>query len=212
MNDFALYFPGLVLALSALMLGFVSPGPNILAIIGTAMSVSRRAGMALALGTASGTFLWATLTVLGLSALLAAYASALFFIKIAGGFYLLWLAYKAFKSAAAHHDLVATPLSGGDRTLSGYYFRGLIIQMTNPKAALAWIAIVSLGLQPGAPIWVGIVIIGVASALSVLFYSLYAIAFSTTAMVRLYSKARRGIQITLGSFFAFAGFKLLTSR
>jgi amino acid exporter len=31
-------------------------------------------------------------------------------------------------------------------------------------------------------------------------------------MVRLYSKARRGIQATLGALFAFAGIKLLTSR
>jgi len=31
-------------------------------------------------------------------------------------------------------------------------------------------------------------------------------------MVRLYGKARRGIQATLGVFFTLAGLKLLTSR
>ena len=61
----------------------------------------------LALGVATGSFTWAVLTVLGLSALLATYAAALTVIKIAGGFYLLWLAYKSLKSALSKHDIEA---------------------------------------------------------------------------------------------------------
>ena len=85
-------------------------------------------------------------------------------------------------------------------------------QMTNPKAALSWIAIVSLGLQPAAPAWVGATIIGVSFLMSLAIHCLYAVAFSTPAMVRAYGKARRTIQTLLGAFFAFAGIKLLTSR
>lgn len=44
---------------------------------------------------------------------------------------------------------------GGKRSAIGYAARGYVIQMTNPKMALAWIAIISLGLEPGAPIWGG---------------------------------------------------------
>jgi threonine/homoserine/homoserine lactone efflux protein len=194
------------------MIGFSSPGPNILAVIGTSMAVSRSAGLALGFGVATGSMLWAILTVLGLSALLATFASAIFVIKIFGGLYLLWLAYKAFKSAASKHDIEATQLSGGKRSAVGYYMRGLTVQMTNPKAILSWIAIVSLGFHPDAPLWVGATIVIGAFTLSLLFHSIYAIAFSTPAMVRLYSKARRSIQGVLGTFFAFAGIKLLTSR
>ncbi len=212
MNEFLFYLPGLILAFSALMLGFASPGPNILTVIGTSMAVDRSSGLALAGGVATGTFCWALLTVLGLSALLATYASALLIIKICGGFYLLWLAYKAFKSAASKYDIEATQLAGGQRSRLGYYLRGFTVQMTNPKAALSWIAIVSLGLQPSAPIWVGATIILVSFLLSLTIHCLYAIAFSTPAMVRIYGKARRTIQAVLGTFFAFAGLKLLSSR
>ncbi|SFJ87583.1 LysE family transporter, partial [Jannaschia pohangensis] len=90
--------------------------------------------------------------------------------------------------------------------------RGYIIQMTNPKAALAWIAIISLGLQEGAPLWVGAVIVLGTFALSIIIHLLYAVAFSTPVMVRIYGKARRGIQVVLGTFFALAGLRLLTSR
>ena len=80
------------------------------------------------------------------------------------------------------------------------------------KAALAWIAIISLGLKQDAPLWVGVVIVVGTALLSVAIHMLYAVAFSTPAMVRLYGKSRRAIQGVLGTFFAFAGLRLLTSR
>ncbi|MFV2051755.1 LysE family translocator [Aliiroseovarius sp. YM-037] len=212
MQEVGLYLPGILLAYSAFLLAIASPGPNILAVIGTSMSVGRSSGMALAMGVATGSFTWALLTVFGLSAILATYASALLLIKIFGGAYLLWLAYKSFKSAASRHDIEAKELAGGRRTPFGYLKRGYIIQMTNPKAALAWIAIISLGLKEGAPLWVGAVIVLGTFALSVVIHLLYAVAFSTPVMVRLYGKARRVIQMVLGAFFALAGLRLLTSR
>ncbi|AFO89767.1 LysE family translocator [Phaeobacter inhibens] len=212
MEQFYTYLPGILLAYSAFLLGVSSPGPNVLAVIGTSMSVSRKAGVSLALGVASGSFTWAMLTALGLSALLATYASAITVIKIVGGLYLLFLAYKAFKSAASAHDIQARTLDGKTRSPFGYALSGYIIQMTNPKAALTWIAIIALGLQPGAPLWVAAVIVIGTFMLSIVIHVLYAVAFSTPIMVALYGKARRYIQATLGCFFAFAGVKLLTSR
>lgn len=212
MQDIQIYLPGIAMAYAAFLLAIASPGPNILAVIGTSMSVGRRSGMALALGVASGSFTWALLTVFGLSAILATYASALLVIKVFGGAYLLWLAYKAFRSAASRHDIEAKELAGGRRTTLGYFRHGYLIQMTNPKAALAWIAIISLGLQKGAPLWVGAVIVLGTFAMSVAIHLTYAAAFSTPVMVRVYSKARRSIQGILGTFFAVAGLRLLTSK
>lgn len=212
MTDFALYLPGILLAYAAFLLAIASPGPNILAVIGTSMSVGRSSGIALALGVATGSLTWGIMTVIGLSAVLSHYAAALLAIKIFGGLYLLWLAFKSFKSPESKHDIEAKELAGGRRTPSGYARRGYVIQMTNPKAALAWIAIISLGLSEGAPHWVGIVIVLGTFILSVIIHVLYAVAFSTPIMVRLYSKARRAIQSVLGAFFAFAGLRLLISR
>ena len=84
--------------------------------------------------------------------------------------------------------------------------------MTNPKAILAWIAIISLGLKPDSPLWVGAAIVLGTFLLSVVIHLLYAVAFSTPAMVRIYGRARRSIQCVLGTFFAMAGLRLLTSR
>jgi amino acid exporter len=211
-NQVSAHLPGILLAYSAFLLSIMSPGPNVLAILGTSMSVGRSSGVALALGVATGSFFWAILTFSGLSALLASYAAALMIIKIAGGLYLLWLAYRAFRSAASAHDIEANMVAGPNQSLSRPFLHGLGVQMTNPKAALAWIAILSLGVQADSPLWVGLSIVTGTSLLSLLIHFLYAVAFSTTAMVRLYGKARRWIQGALGAFFAFAGLKLLASR
>jgi amino acid exporter len=210
MGELSLYLPGILLAYSACLLGLASPGPNVLAVLGTAMSEGRRAGIALALGIATGSVLWALLTAAGLSALLATYAAALTAIKIAGGLYLLWLAVKAFRAAASAHAIATTV--DRQRSPRAYALRGLTIQMTNPKAVLAWIAIMSLGLRHDAPPWVvGAIVVGT-SALSFAIHYLYAVAFSTPTMVRIYGRARRAIQATLGAFFGLAGVNLLASR
>ena len=210
MGELSLYLPGILLAYSACLLGLASPGPNVLAVLGTAMSEGRHAGIALAIGIATGSVLWALLTAAGLSALLATYATALTVIKIAGGLYLLWLAFKAFRAAASAHAIATTV--NRQRSPRAYLLRGLAIQMTNPKAVLAWIAIMSLGLRHDAPLWVvGTIVIGT-SVLSFAIHYLYAVAFSTPTMVRIYGRARRAIQATLGVFFGFAGVNLLASR
>ena len=104
MTDFIhylpVYLPGIGLSYAAFLITIASPGPNVLALISTSMSVGRKAGMALALGISYGSLTWALLTAFGLSALLMTYAHALTTIKIIGGIYLFWLAYNAFKSAA----------------------------------------------------------------------------------------------------------------
>ncbi|WP_257883742.1 LysE family translocator [Roseobacter insulae] len=86
------YLPGILLAYFAFLLGICSPGPNVLAAIGTAIGVGRRSGIALAFGATTGSFTWAMLTALGLSAVLVTYAAAITLIGMIGGLYLFWLA------------------------------------------------------------------------------------------------------------------------
>ena len=202
---------GIFLSLTAVTLALMSPGPNILAVIGTSMAVGRREGIALAMGVAMGTFLWVSLTVAGFTAVVASYAEVMFVLKILGGCYLLWLGYKSLRSAASSRDVreLAVELPGGSRA---YFLRGLTVQMTNPKAALAMIAIVSIGVHANAPLWVGIALVVGATALSVIGHLGYAIAFSTRPMVVFYAKARRAVEAALGVFFCAMGARLLSER
>ena len=211
MNELSAHLAGILLSLSAVTLALLSPGPNILAVIGTSMAIGRREGVALALGVATGTFLWVSFTVAGFTAVIASYAQAMFVLKILGGCYLLWLGCKSLRSAATKRDVreSAVKLAGGSRA---YFLRGVTVQMTNPKAALAMIAVVSIGVHANAPLWVGGAIVIGATILSVVGHLGYAVAFSTKTMVTLYAKTRRVVEAALGSFFCAMGLRLLSER
>ena len=205
------YLTGILVAFGVFVMGMFSPGPNIMSIIGTSMALGRQSGKALALGIATGSFVWGTLTLFGLTALLTVYAGLLTIIKIAGACYLLLLAYKAFSSAMQGKTMTAKSIkvTGG---FWHYFRRGLLIQMTNPKAALTWIAILAIAMNQSAPMWVGGFVVLGTGVISVLGHLAYAVAFSTTPMVNCYRRAQRWIDGALGTFFAFASYKIATSE
>lgn len=105
----------------------VSPGPNVLCLMGTSMSAGRKVGVVYALGIAVGTLTWGILSVVGLAALITGYASVLYIIKILGGFYLLWLAYKAFKSSFSSSDIEAQALVDEGSSKFEYFRRAYLI-------------------------------------------------------------------------------------
>jgi amino acid exporter len=211
MEDIMQFVPGILLAYGVAAVNYLSPGPNILAIMATSMSEGRRQGQALAWGVSSGSLFWAALTWGGLMTLIAAYAAVLVAIKIAGGLYLLWLAFNAFRSAAKTEEPKARTFNG-DKSARAFFLRGVTIQITNPKAALAWIATMSLGLEAHAPLWVGLAIVVGTIMISIVGHQFYAMAFSTQPIIAAYSRGRRWIQAGIGTFFCFASYKLLTSK
>ena len=142
-HSFWEYLPNLALVYGILTLGLLSPGPNVMAVIGTAMSTDRRTAFWLGTGISSGTLLWSSLTIAGVTAFLQAYATAAFALRVAGGCYLLYLAAKSLK-AALSADAPAAAVSTGARTRRQAFLRGYAVQMTNPKAALMYMSLVSL--------------------------------------------------------------------
>ena len=194
----------LAFAMGILAIGFISIGPNILAIIGTSMERGRKDGIRLALGVGLGSGLWAMITVTGLTTLITAYAGFIIVLKLFGVSYLLWLAFKAFRSAATVGENTKPKVASAQNL----FLQGVLIQMTNPKAALQWIAIVSFGLGADAPIWTGMTLIACATVVSLFGHITYAVLFSTKHVILAYRKFRRWIDGALGVFFAFAAFKV----
>ena len=104
------------------------------------------------------------------------------------------------------------PMSGPDGPLPDGWdlipgARG--IQLTNPTAIISWIAMIALGVKPGAPSWVPALVLTAAIAFAGTFYASMAIAFSTPNVVRLYANGKRRIDAALGAFFAFAALRLV---
>ncbi len=203
----------LALVFTAYIIAAASPGPSNMRIMGVAMHQGRQSALMIAAGVVSGSLFWGSMAATGVSAILAQYVQALIILKVFGGLYLLFLAYKAGKSAMTSDEKQGRAIDA-IRPASGFslYRRGLLMHLTNPKALLGWIATMTLGLGPGAtPTTVAIILAGCA-ILSVTIFCGYALVFSTAPMIRMYRHARRWIEGTLALVFGAAGMKLLLSR
>lgn len=192
------------------LIATASPGPSNMAIMTTAMRDGRLPALVLAAGVITGSLFWACLTATGLSAVLTTYVWALVVIKIIGGVYLLYLAYRTGRSALKPVSDF-TPKNAGHAVprYRALYRQGVLMHISNPKAILSWIAIMSLGFQADAPAGMLPAIVGGCAILGIIVFGGYALLFSTAAMGRLYARLRRWFETILSAVFAVAGIKLL---
>lgn len=208
LDELIRHLPDLALVFSAFFIAVASPGPSNLQVMATSMEHGRKAGMTLALGVTTGSLTWGILAAIGVTALIVAHPGALYAIKIVGGLYLLFLAWRSARSAMqAEMPPPKAGLSGGR-----LYLRGYLMHLTNPKAILSWTAIIALGLRPETPAVVLYAIILGCMTISLAINQSYAFLFSTASMVAGYRRIRRRAEACLAAFFTFASFKLLTAQ
>ena len=209
LDDLIRHLPGLALVYSAFILAVASPGPSNLAIMATSMERGRGAGATLAFGVTAGSLTWGVLAAIGVTGLVIAHPGALYAIKIVGGLYLLFLAWRSARAALqVEMPSSARAAISGRRT----FLRGYLMHLTNPKAILSWTAIIALGLKPDTPPVVLYAIILGCLTISLAINQFYAFLFSTASMIAGYRRIRRKAEACLAVFFSFASFKLLTSQ
>ena len=125
--------------LSAFTLGAVvlalTPGPDMTLFLARTLSGGRRQGFAAMLGAFTGVQIHALLAAFGLSALLAASATAFMALKIAGVGYLLWLACKALRHGAG----LVLREGEAPASLISTWLTGLGINLANPKVVLFYL-------------------------------------------------------------------------
>ncbi|MFK8083897.1 MAG: LysE family translocator [Granulosicoccus sp.] len=76
-----------------------SPGPNLMAVASAGIGQGRRPALLVTLGISTGMLIWAVAVSFGLDTLFTTYPLSLIALKIIGGSYLLWLAFRALKSS-----------------------------------------------------------------------------------------------------------------
>ena len=136
-----IHFPFFVVAVLLLN---VTPGPDTAYIIGRSVAQGRGAGLMSALGICTGCCVHSVACAFGLTALLAASATAFTVIKFAGALYLIYLGVRlAFASPAkvqaaqseSAQDAVKTA-----RPLKQLYLQGFWTNVLNPKVVLFFVS------------------------------------------------------------------------
>ena len=116
---FAIFIPALIL-----------PGPDFVAVVRSSISGGARAGLLTALGVAMGLAFYASLSLLGFSAILVQYHWLAWAVRILGGCYLIYLGYTLLfhrsKTIEVHGQRI-------DPKGNPWLF-GILVSLTNPKA------------------------------------------------------------------------------
>ena len=135
--------------LGAAILLTLAPGPDNMYILTKSLSAGPRQGVTLAMGLATGP-LWHTLLVMaGVAAFIQSSPASFMVLKYCGAAYLLYLSYSAFRSKGA--SIRAGDVVDKSESFALYkrgFKRGFLMNASNPKVLLFFLAILPQFVQP----------------------------------------------------------------
>ncbi|MFV0408122.1 MAG: LysE family translocator [Paracoccus sp. (in: a-proteobacteria)] len=152
---------------AALAIAAAIPGPGIAALVGQALGSGLRASLFFLAGLALGDVIYLTIAVAGLAALAKTFAGVFLVVKILGGFYLIYLAWKFWTSETG----LVKPEGvrrRGDLTAA---LAGLTVTLGNPKTIIFYMALLPSVLDlrnVGVALWVELVAVTVLVLFAVL--------------------------------------------
>lgn len=186
-------------------LALISPGPNFVLTTSAAVSKSRRDALWTAWGIAAGSFAWAGAAALGIASVFEALPILGLILKTVGIAYLIYLGIKLLRSKGFQPRIERTiDTNSGIRG----FWRGLLVNMTNPKSAAYYASVFAAFLTPDMPIWVLVFLVVSIAAMSLVWHVLIAISFSTTRIQARYISVSKYVDRLCGGVLIFLGLRL----
>ncbi|MET8861668.1 LysE family translocator [Nonomuraea sp. NPDC004580] len=181
----------------------IVPGPAVLYIVTRSVAQGRGAGMISVLGVHAGSLVHVAAAALGISALLAASATAFTVVKYVGVAYLLWLGVRKLMRRGSTGD---TPVELPVQTRRRLFWEGFVVNVLNPKTAIFFLAFLPQFVHPEAgPVGPQILLLGLLwVVLGVASDGAYALLSSALAG-RLRGSARARRRLDVGSGLVYLG-------
>ncbi len=148
-----------------------TPGPAVLLILSQAISRGTARTVWSILGILSANTVYFMLSATGVGAILLASYRVFFAIKWIGAAYLVWIGAMAFfgksEGLSVRRD---APVATSARRM---FLNGFILQMSNPKALIFFVALLPQFLDPKSAIWPQVAILAVTSVVIEFFVQLF---------------------------------------
>ena len=193
----------------ALTLGAMSPGPSFLMVARTALALSRRDGLAAAVGMGVGGVFFSVVALFGLLTILGAVPLLHLALRVSGGAYLIYLGYRIWRSA--HQPLIveSTPMHRQPAQAWRSFLLGLATQLSNPKTAVVYASVFASVLPDEVPSSAVIALPIMIFAIETLWYSLVALALSAPSPRARYLASKAWLDRAAGTIMAMLGLKLI---
>lgn len=113
----------------------ISPGPDNIYVLIQSITNGKKFGLATVAGLISGCLIHTILVAFGVSVVIKENETLFFIIKLLGAIYLVFLAYKTYKS-----DSKVTLSSAPKKSIAQLFKQGFIMNVLNPKVSLFFLA------------------------------------------------------------------------
>ncbi|MCZ0961261.1 LysE family translocator [Paracoccus benzoatiresistens] len=193
----------LLLFVATLSVAILSPGPGVIAVSQGAFALGRSRALPYAWGLALGASVWCLFALLGLTVIFRILPWTYVALKVLGGAYLVWIAWKMWRHAP---DPLPDPTQGNaGMGLAG----GAMLNLSNPKPALFYSAVL-LSIFPALPTAGDKLAIYVtAAAVELAFYSALVSLMALPWPRRRYYAAKFWIDRTAGLAIGLLGLSLI---
>lgn len=202
----------LLLFIASGLLLNITPGADTLYIVTHSATRGARAGMAAAVGVSLGCCFHILAAALGLSALLAASASAFTVVKLVGAAYLVYVGVSMWRSRSEAPADVAKPMP--EARWRSVLAQGFLTNALNPKVALFFLAFMPQFIAPDAPHKaLAFLFLGTIFNINGTLWSLF-LVWSATRVSAL-GVGRRGalwLSRSVGALFVVLGLRLAFAR
>ena len=191
---FAVFIPALML-----------PGPDFVAVVRSSMAHGARAGLLTTLGVSAGLGMYATLSIVGLSAVLVEYQWLTWLVRLIGGAYLVYLGVRLLRSPPVAIELDEV----SSRRQPNALVFGFLVTLTNPKAIVLFASVFATAITPHTPGWLMVLMVALVVASSLVWYSLVSLFMSSSPVMRRFERVRHWIERVAGGCFIALGGKLI---
>ena len=189
---FAVFIPALIL-----------PGPDFVAVVRSSMTGGTLHGFKTTLGVSAGLGFYATLSLLGLSAILTEFQWLAWAIRILGGCYLIYL---GVRLVSAKPEQIAVDQGGvGHNPL----LFGFLVTLTNPKAIVLFASVFSTAVTDQTSVWLLVAMVALVVASALAWYSLVSLFMSSRLVLKRFSDARHWVERVAGVCFVAIGGRIL---
>ena len=219
------FWHGFLLITSVHLLAAASPGPDFVLVSQQTLAKGRRTGLICSVGITLGLSIHIIYSVLGLATLIAHSQPLLTAIKWLGGSYLIYLGWQGIQAKAkkpvdltvaidldvidADADILIKKASIDTSSTASILRRGFFCNVFNPKAPVYFVAIFTLVLSPGIPLW-QLAIYGVwMMVLQLAWFSTVVMLLSIPAINRRFQLFEHWIDRVLGSAMIVLGLNLI---
>ena len=194
---FAVFIPALML-----------PGPDFVGVVRSSLTRGTRAGLMTTLGVTVGLGFYATLSLVGLAAVMAQYQWLAVAVRVAGALYLAYLGIRLIMAKAGPVSIeIGDEREGADAgsTRRSFLF-GLVVTLTNPKAIVLFASVF-------APAWLLALMVGLVMLASLSWYTLVTLFMTAPPVLARFRRAQHWIErIADGCFLLISGRILTDAR